>query len=61
MEEILSLYAVVGDDVVLFEQRLAEEYKSTILRMGVKISLSKSIIPQMFEGEVRGGVDFLCK
>lgn len=37
-------YAVLGDDVVIADSRVAEEYSCMVARMGVKISLPKSLV-----------------
>lgn len=47
-----SLYAVLGDDVVIAESRVAAEYCEVMAILGVKIGLAKSLIsPDKLVGE----------
>lgn len=39
-----GLYAVLGDDVLIFDTQLAELYRVTMERLGVTINLLKSTI-----------------
>ncbi|APG77167.1 RNA-dependent RNA polymerase [Shahe narna-like virus 5] len=41
---VKALYSVLGDDVVIVGKELADEYRSYITRLGVKLNLNKSIL-----------------
>lgn len=43
-------YLVLGDDVVIADKEVASNYVKVITGLGVKISLSKSILPGKFSG-----------
>lgn len=39
-------YSVLGDDVVIFDQRVAEEYQALMATLGVPINLTKSLVSE---------------
>lgn len=41
-------YLVLGDDIVIANKEVADEYKSLIERMGLEISDVKSVVPTEF-------------
>lgn len=48
-------YALLGDDIVIGDARVADVYKDVIQRLGVKISLPKSLVSDI------GGLEFAKK
>lgn len=42
--KLFRAYGVLGDDVIIGDRRVAEEYKQMLSKLGVKISESKSLI-----------------
>nr|QNM37825.1 putative RNA dependent RNA polymerase [Thrips tabaci associated mitovirus 1] len=40
-----SDYCILGDDIVIFNDQVAEKYKQVIIDLGVEISIPKSVIP----------------
>lgn len=49
---------ILGDDVVIFDVIVAEEYKNIIDKLGVKISTAKTICPKT---DGINGVEFASK
>lgn len=43
----LALYGLVGDDIVFFDQPLANAYYELVLGHGLQISLKKSLVPPL--------------
>lgn len=41
---LFTEYAVLGDDVVLFDKRVADSYLKIIAQLGVECNVSKSIL-----------------
>lgn len=44
-------YAVLGDDVIIIDQKVAEEYLKIMESLGVEIGLAKSLISKRGVGE----------
>lgn len=48
-------YALLGDDIVMGDARVADVYKDVIQRLGVNLSLPKSLVSDI------GGLEFAKK
>lgn len=41
----LASYAIVGDDIIIFDHKLAKAYYDLVVSYGMSISLNKSLTP----------------
>lgn len=41
---VFKRYALLGDDIVIGDERVAEHYRSFMQQMGIQISLAKSLV-----------------
>lgn len=58
LDVTLTQYAIVGDDIVIFDEQLANAYVALLKKLNVEISVSKSVVPTRPEST---GVEFLAK
>lgn len=62
ISKICRLYAIVGDDIIIFNQRLADSYRSLSKEANVIISEYKSLVPYTSEsGNVSSSLEFLSR
>lgn len=47
-----SSYVILGDDLTIFNEKVALEYKKLITRLGVTISETKSVVPGMLKPDI---------